>query len=357
MLEQVGIAERALEEAIEVGAAARDQRHPGGRREALVASLLAGQRAVEEQRHLHRHRLGQRHAAGLGDDEIGGRHEAMHGGDEAEDAQRRAGREPLERRAQSGVVAGHEDADERMANAGERAGHVWQAPDRAPRARHRQDDGNVDGQSQRAADLARRGRARELGAHRHAGHHDALARNAARDEVVTDLVRGDAVAIDARRDPLAVGDEVRDDGGVRRQAPARAGERGHGHRMRGVHGHDGVGRDAVQQGAKPSRAQARSAEGQRRVTGQAVTEGIREAPHSRQVAQQCEVGGTRRAVEERVHEVTEMVDDDRVSAEPGHLPGDAAGSLVVARAIRSGEDQDAAHRPILPWLDRPGPSE
>src|SRR5213083_741605 len=137
---------------------------------------------------------------------------------------------------------------------------------------------------------------------------------------------------------------------------ARARERGHGQGGRGVHGDHRVGRQALEEGGEPPPAHARGAEGQRRVAGEPVTERVGEPPHRRQAAKQREIHGTRRAVEERVHEVAEVVDDDRLGATPRDLRGDAAGGLVVARAIGCGEDQDAAHRPILPRLDRPGSS-
>ena len=75
VLEEGRLAQRALELARQLAARAGRQRDAGAGGEALVALLLAGQRAVEHHRQLGGHGLGQRHAAGLGDQHVGGGHQ------------------------------------------------------------------------------------------------------------------------------------------------------------------------------------------------------------------------------------------------------------------------------------------
>ena len=162
-------------------------------------------------------------------------------GHEAEHAERRAGGEALERRAQRVVVAGDQHARERTRRARERPRDVGQAPDRTVGARHREHHGHVVRHTEFAPRLARIRCGRERRAHRHAGHHHAVAGNATRDEIMADLLGSHAVTVDAVRDPLRMRDEVGHHRRVRWHASAGARESRHGDGGGRVHGDNGVG--------------------------------------------------------------------------------------------------------------------
>src|SRR5439155_1350022 len=103
-------------------------------------------------------------------------------------------------------------------------------------------------------------------------------RDAAGDELVLHLVGRDAVAVDVTRDPLAVRDEVGDDRGVGRRAPAPRDQgryRGGGRRVRG---HDRVGPERLEERGEPPGAEARDAQGERGVARHPISERVADTP-------------------------------------------------------------------------------
>src|SRR5207249_1232165 len=80
-------------------------------------------------------------------------------------------------------------------------------------------------------------------------------------------------------------DEVGDDSGVGRRAPALREQRGHRGGGRGVDRHDRVRPERIEQRPEPSGAQARDAQGQRRVARHPVAERVADAPEPGRAAE------------------------------------------------------------------------
>jgi hypothetical protein len=211
-------------------------------------------------------------------------------------------------------------------------------------AGHGEDHRRARGEAEGGARRSRVGRRGELGADRDARHDDALGGDAARDELVLHLVGGHAVAAHVRGDPLAVGHEVGDDRGVRGDAAALGHQGRHRRGGRGVDGDDHVGRDLVEERGQASRPHARHPEGEHGVAGDAVAHGVGETPEGGRPPQHGVVEGARGPIEQRVHQLPEVVHHTHLTAGAREGRGQAARGGVVAGAVGGGEDEDAGHR-------------
>ena len=221
---------------------------------------------------------------------------------------------------------------------------VGQATERAARARHGEHDGDPRPEAERGTRGGGVLRLGELRADRHAGHDDPLRGDAAGDELVLHLVGRDAVAVDVARDPLAVRDEVGDDGRVGRRAPALRDQRRHRGGGRGVDGHDRVRPERVEQRREPAGAQARDAQGKRRVARHPVAERVTDAPEHRGAEEDRVVERARGALEERGDQLTEVVHDRDPTPLALEGPRETLRRGVVAGAVAGSEDEDAFHR-------------
>ena len=244
-------------------------------------------------------------------------------------------------------MAGDEEPLERPLESVEGSRDVGQATERALRARHGEHDGGPVPEPERGAHGGRVHGLGELGADGHAGHDDPLRRDAAGDELVLHLVGRDAVAVDVARDPLVVRDEVGDDRGVGRRAPALGDQRGHGDGGRGVDRHDRVGPQRLEQHREPPCAHARDAERERRVARHPVPERVADGPEERRPAEDRVVERARGALEERGDQLAEVVHHRHQAPLALEGRGQAPRRGVVARSVAGGEDEHAFHGGLM----------
>jgi hypothetical protein len=163
---------------------------------------------------------------------------------------------------------------------------------------------------------------------------------------MTDFLGRHAVAVDVRRHPLAVGQEIRHHGGVRRHGFALGLEHRHDHGRGGVHGDDDIGRLRLQEPGQSPRAEPCHSHSSPRIAGHPVAQLVGQAPQERRATQRAVIEPAASVLEGRVHEVAEVVDDDGVQSLALQGGGERARGRVVTGSIARREDESATHRLI-----------
>ena len=153
-------------------------------------------------------------------------------------------------------------------------------------------------------------------------------------EVVGDLLRGHAVVVHVREDPLRVGHEVREHGRVRGHGHAPRPEGGEGGHRRGMDRHHVIGPEALDEAPQLAHAQAVDAHQQRRRHADLVAEPVRAAPEHGSPAEHRVVERAARPVEGRVDEIAEVVDHGGVRARLLRAPSRASAPRGCGRSRR-----------------------